>query len=165
METTIQLPGVLSSEEAARRCAVERIRGGVIVFTNGVFDLLHRGHLEYLSAARSLGTLLIVGLNTDESVHRIKGPQRPLFSQEDRALALLSLRVVDHVVMFDEDTPARLIESLSPHILVKGGDYEARNVVGYDHVTRQGGRVEILPLREGYSTTGIFQRISARDGG
>ncbi|MDD5088548.1 MAG: adenylyltransferase/cytidyltransferase family protein [bacterium] len=165
METTAQLPGLLSRDEAAQRCAIERIRGGVIVFTNGVFDILHRGHLEYLSAARKLGSLLIVGLNTDETVRRIKGPQRPFFTQQDRALALLSLRFVDGVVLFDEDTPARLIEWLTPHVLVKGGDYQARDVVGYDFVMNHGGRVEILPLREGYSTTGILRSISARNGG
>jgi rfaE bifunctional protein nucleotidyltransferase chain/domain len=155
-------PALLSREDAARRCRVERIGGGKIVFTNGVFDLLHRGHLEYLHEARSLGTLLIVGLNTDESVRRLKGANRPLVSGDDRAYALASLRFVDHVVLFDEDTPERLIEQLNPHILVKGGDYRPEEIVGYDHVTKNGGKVLALPLRDGYSTTGFIQTIVDR---
>ncbi|MBU0507889.1 D-glycero-beta-D-manno-heptose 1-phosphate adenylyltransferase [bacterium] len=165
MEGTAHFSRLLSREDAARRCVIERLRGGVIVFTNGVFDILHRGHLEYLREARQLGTMLIVGLNSDDSVRRIKGSKRPLVSEEDRAMALSALRFVDGVVLFDEDTPEVLIRTLNPHVLVKGGDYRAEDVVGYDHVTRNGGRVQILRLREGYSTSGFVRRITERFGG
>lgn len=157
-----QYPALLSREDAARRCRVERLRGGTIVFTNGVFDLLHRGHLEYLEEARALGTLLIVGLNSDASVRRLKGPQRPLLPEADRALALTALRAVDHVVLFDEDTPEALIQAVNPHILVKGGDYRPADVVGYEHVVGQGGRVVVLPFRDGYSTSSLVQKIVER---
>jgi len=153
---------LLSREDAVRRCLIERLRGSTVVFTNGVFDLLHRGHLEYLGAARDLGTLLVVGLNSDASVQRLKGSKRPLIGQEDRAYALLALHCVDVVVLFEEDTPKSLICELNPHILVKGGDYLPENVVGYDHVTGIGGRVEVIPFKEGYSTTGLIQTIAER---
>ncbi len=162
METTQHLAGYLTREDAVRKCFIERKQGGTIVFTNGVFDILHRGHLEYLKQARELGTILVVGLNTDESTRRIKGDKRPLVSEADRAFALLTLEFVDAVVPFDEDTPAELIKALNPHVLVKGGDYKAENVVGYDHVTQHGGRVEIIPLRDGYSTTAFIQTIVER---
>jgi rfaE bifunctional protein nucleotidyltransferase chain/domain len=155
-------PALLSLEEATRRCRLERISSGTIVFTNGVFDLLHRGHLEYLHEARSMGTMLIVGLNSDESVRRIKGDKRPFANVDDRAYALASLRCVDHVVVFDEDNPANLITQLNPHVLVKGGDYRAEDVVGYDHVTRNGGRVVALRLREGFSTSSLIDKIASR---
>ena len=154
--------GLLSRDDAARRCHVERIRGGKIVFTNGVFDILHRGHLDYLRRARDLGSMLVVGLNSDDSVRRIKGLKRPLFSAEDRAVALTALRFVDIVVIFDEDTPQTLIETLNPHVLVKGGDYLAENVVGYDHVTKNGGQVIVIPFKEGYSTSGLIRTIVER---
>jgi rfaE bifunctional protein nucleotidyltransferase chain/domain len=153
---------LLSREDAARRCLVERLGGGTVVFTNGVFDLLHRGHLEYLHEARELGTLLVVGLNSDDSVRRIKGPERPLTSAEDRAFALASLRYVDHVVIFDEDTPEELIRLLNPHVLVKGGDYAPTEIVGFDSVTRNGGKVIAVPLRDGYSTTKFIDTIIDR---
>jgi len=152
----------LSVEDAARRCRIERIQGGTIVFTNGVFDILHRGHLQYLREARDLGTMLVVGLNSDESARRLKGAHRPFVSATDRAFALLSLRFVDHVVIFDEDTPAELIRELNPHILVKGGDYRPEHVAGGDFVAAQGGKVVILPLREGYSTSGLIESIARR---
>jgi D-beta-D-heptose 7-phosphate kinase/D-beta-D-heptose 1-phosphate adenosyltransferase len=164
MSQTPALRGLLSREDAARRCRIERIQGGAIVFTNGVFDVLHRGHLDYLREARALGSLLIVGLNSDESVRRIKGPKRPLYSQEDRAAALVSLRFVDFVAIFDEDTPLSLIEELNPHLLVKGGDYLPENVVGYDHVTRNGGRVVVIPFKEGYSTSRLIETVVERYG-
>ena len=154
--------GLLTLDDAVRRCHVERIRGGKIVFTNGVFDILHRGHLDYLRQARDLGSMLVVGLNSDESVRRIKGAKRPLFPAEDRAEALTALRFVDIVVIFDEDTPQNLIETLNPHILVKGGDYLAENVVGYDHVTKNGGQVIVVPFKDGYSTSGLIRTIVER---
>ncbi len=156
------LSRLLTAEDAARRSFVENIRGSTVVFTNGVFDLLHRGHLEYLEAARQLGNKLFVGLNSDESVRRLKGPLRPLLNQEDRAWALLALRSVDYVVVFEEDTPARLIETIKPHILVKGGDYQTDDIVGADFVRRQGGKVVTIPFREGYSTSGLIDVIVER---
>ncbi|MBI5059106.1 D-glycero-beta-D-manno-heptose 1-phosphate adenylyltransferase [candidate division KSB1 bacterium] len=154
--------GILSREEAAKRCTVERLRGGTIVFTNGVFDLLHAGHVQYLEAARALGTTLLVGLNSDESARRIKGPRRPLVGELDRAVTLCALRAVDHVILFDEDTPEALIRLLSPHVLVKGGDYRIEDIVGYDQVTAAGGRVVTIPLREGCSTSSIIELIRKR---
>ena len=136
--------------------------GGTMVFTNGVFDVLHRGHLEYLCAARDLGTVLIVGVNSDASTTRLKGPKRPLVSQDDRALALTSLRCVDHVVFFDEETPRELIEAITPDVLVKGGDYQTDEVAGANHVKEHGGKVVIIPFREGYSTSGLIEEIVER---
>jgi rfaE bifunctional protein nucleotidyltransferase chain/domain len=153
------IPGLISREDAARVCLLERLRGGTTVFTNGVFDVLHRGHLEYLREARALGNLLIVGLNTDASVRRLKGPKRPLNHQNDRAAALAALKAVTYVVLFDEDTPADLIELLKPSILVKGGDYKPENIVGYDTVIREGGKVLSIPFLPGYSTTGFIEKI------
>jgi len=153
---------ILSREEAVKRCAIERLRGGTVVFTNGVFDLLHAGHAEYLAQARALGSTLIVGLNSDESVRRIKGPNRPLVGELERALLLTSLKAVDHVVFFDEDTPEELIKALSPQVLVKGGDYRVNEIVGYDHVTKTGGRVVTIPLREGCSTSSMIEMIRKR---
>jgi D-beta-D-heptose 7-phosphate kinase/D-beta-D-heptose 1-phosphate adenosyltransferase len=155
-------PALLTRADAVKRCRVERLASGIVVFTNGVFDILHRGHLDYLQQARALGHLLIVGLNSDESVRRIKGPKRPLVSQDDRAFALCALRFVDHVVLFDEDTPQSLIEDLSPSILVKGGDYQPQDIVGSDHVIKQGGKVVTIPLIEGRSTSSIIDTIVER---
>jgi D-beta-D-heptose 7-phosphate kinase/D-beta-D-heptose 1-phosphate adenosyltransferase len=153
---------LLIAEEAAKRCAVERHRGGTVVFTNGVFDLMHAGHVQYLEQAKAMGSVLIVGLNSDESVRRIKGPNRPLSPEADRALTLTGLRSVDHVVLFDEDTPERLIEQLSPQVLVKGGDYRVEEIVGYDFVVRNGGRVLTIPLRDGCSTSELIELIKNR---
>jgi rfaE bifunctional protein nucleotidyltransferase chain/domain len=155
-------PALLTREQAAQRCKVERMIGGTVVFTNGVFDLLHRGHLEYLCQARELGTVLIVGLNSDASARRLKGPKRPLLSDADRALALTMLRCVDHVVIFDEDTPKELIEAISPDVLVKGGDYKSSEVAGAEHVEKRGGKVVIIPFRDGYSTSKLIETIIER---
>ena len=160
--TESYLTRLLSAENAARRSFIETVRGGKVVFTNGVFDLLHRGHLEYLQEARNLGNMLIVGLNSDDSVRRLKGPLRPLIPQEDRACALLALRAVDYVVTFDEDTPESLIHLIKPHILVKGGDYDPDTIVGADFVQRQGGNVVTIPFRAGYSTSGLIDEIVER---
>jgi rfaE bifunctional protein nucleotidyltransferase chain/domain len=154
--------GLLSHDEAVKRCFIERLRQGTIVFTNGVFDLLHAGHVDYLEKARELGTVLVVGLNSDESVRRLKGPQRPLVSQVDRAEVLLGLRSVDHVVFFDEDTPQRLIEDLSPHILVKGSDYKVTEIAGADHVLMLGGQVVTMELKPGRSTSSLIETIRER---
>jgi D-beta-D-heptose 7-phosphate kinase/D-beta-D-heptose 1-phosphate adenosyltransferase len=142
-----------------------RAAGRVVVFTNGVFDLLHRGHVEYLQGARALGDLLIVGLNSDASVRRIKGPQRPLCPQEDRAAVLSALWCVDHVALFDEDTPQRLIEHLLPDVLVKGADYRVDQIVGADVVSQNGGKVIPIDLVPGKSTSALIARIVELYGG
>ena len=131
-----------------------------VVFTNGCFDILHRGHIEYLARARSLGDLLVVGVNTDASVRRLeKGSDRPFNAERDRALVVASLEVVDAVTIFDEDTPLELIEALLPDVLVKGGDYSIDQVVGRGVVERAGGEVRILPFVSGFSTTDLINRI------
>ncbi|MBU3741883.1 MAG: D-glycero-beta-D-manno-heptose 1-phosphate adenylyltransferase [Candidatus Kapabacteria bacterium] len=139
-----------------------RTLGKTIVFTNGVFDILHAGHVTYLQAARALGDVLVVGLNSDASVRRLKGPSRPVNTQDDRATVLAALRCVDHVVMFDDDTPLRVITELIPDVLVKGGDYTRETVVGADVVEQHGGRVELIPLLEGRSTTSIIARSQGK---
>jgi D-beta-D-heptose 7-phosphate kinase/D-beta-D-heptose 1-phosphate adenosyltransferase len=131
------------------------------VFTNGCFDVLHPGHVDLLERARSLGDRLVVGLNSDASARALKGPGRPLVPQEERALMLRSLRSVDEVIIFDEPTPERLIEELSPDVLVKGGDWPVDRIVGAAAVLRRGGRVISLPFRLPYSTTGLIERIAA----
>ena len=129
----------------------------VIVFTNGCFDILHKGHITYLSEARELGDYLIVGLNSDRSVTQIKGPERPINNQCFRSEKLLELNSVDDVIIFDEDTPQNLINELQPNILVKGGDYKKNEIVGAREVEKKGGEVVILPLVPGYSTTEIIK--------
>jgi D-beta-D-heptose 7-phosphate kinase / D-beta-D-heptose 1-phosphate adenosyltransferase len=138
----------------AHRCLGEQI-----VFTNGCFDLLHRGHVEYLEAAAKVGDVLVVGLNSDASVKRLKGAGRPIHGAEDRAFVLGGLRSVDYVVIFEEDTPLALIEAVEPEVLVKGGDYQPDAIVGADRVTARGGRVLTIPLVAGRSTSGAIQRI------
>jgi D-beta-D-heptose 7-phosphate kinase / D-beta-D-heptose 1-phosphate adenosyltransferase len=140
-----------------------RPRTGRLVFTNGCFDILHRGHVEYLFAARALGDALVVGVNTDASVRRLKGEGRPVVSLEDRLFVLAGLACVDAVTPFGEDTPRDLIAALLPDILVKGGDYEADAVVGAQEVRAAGGEVHILPFVGGRSTTGIIQRLRDSD--
>jgi D-beta-D-heptose 7-phosphate kinase/D-beta-D-heptose 1-phosphate adenosyltransferase len=142
--------------------ASERSKGKQIVFTNGCFDLLHAGHVKYLQAARRLGDLLILGLNSDASVRRLKGPKRPLIAEEERGHILAALDCIDYVCLFDEDTPLELITALKPHILVKGGDYTADGVVGKEVVEANGGRVELIPFVDGKSTTHIIEKILER---
>lgn len=135
-------------------------REGRLVFTNGVFDVLHRGHVEYLYAARALGDALVVGVNTDASVRRLgKGPDRPLNREWDRAFVLAGLGCVDAVTLFDEDTPAALIGALIPDVLVKGGDYQPEHVVGRDIVEAHGGRLVLIPFVQGHSTTALLERM------
>lgn len=134
-------------------------QGKIIVFTNGCFDILHRGHIEYLAKAKEFGDVLIVGLNSDHSVERLKGKGRPINSQEDRATILDSLKPVDYVVIFEEDTPLRLIQVIQPDVLVKGGDYKFEEIVGAEFVISRGGRVVIVPYLEGKSTTKIIEQI------
>ena len=135
-------------------------QGGTVVFTNGVFDLLHPGHIEVLEAARRLGDVLVVGVNSDESARRLgKGPGRPVQPADARARVLAGLAAVDRVVLFDEDTPLALIESLAPDVLVKGGDYTRETIVGADFVESRGGAVYAIPLLPGQSTTAIVERL------
>jgi rfaE bifunctional protein nucleotidyltransferase chain/domain len=131
-----------------------------IVFTNGCFDLLHRGHIYYLAKARELGDLLVLGLNSDDSVTRLKGPGRPVNDQQARAEVLAGLAFVDYLLIFPEDTPLNLIKAVRPDILIKGGDYKAEEIVGYREVLSWGGRIETIPLLEGYSTTSIIEKGS-----
>lgn len=142
--------------------AEERKRGKRVVFTNGCFDLLHVGHVKYLQKARSFGDLLVLGLNSDASVRRLKGEKRPLIGEEERAHLLAALDCVDYVVIFDEDTPLQLIEAVRPQVLVKGGDYTPEGVVGRDLVESYGGRVELVEFVDGKSTSNIIEKILER---
>jgi D-beta-D-heptose 7-phosphate kinase/D-beta-D-heptose 1-phosphate adenosyltransferase len=145
------------------RALVARLRdaGKTIVFTNGVFDLLHPGHLRYLQQARSLGDALILGLNSDRSVRANKGPSRPVNPQDERAEMLEALACVDAVVIFDEETPYNLILAIQPDVLVKGADWAENAIVGRDLVEQRGGKVVRVPVEQGYSTTAILARIKA----
>lgn len=150
---------VLTLEEAVRTVARWRLQGCTVVFTNGCFDILHAGHLDLLERASSMGDRLVLGLNADASVRRLKGEERPVNDERFRAGMLAALSIVDAVVIFGEDTPQAVIEVLKPDVLVKGGDYRAEDVVGAGVVAAHGGRVEIVPLTEGHSTTGLIGRI------
>lgn len=154
---------ILSRAEAAALAAERQRQGHTVVFTNGVFDLLHPGHVRYLADARALGDLLIVGVNTDASVRRLeKGPERPLNTEADRAEVLAALASVDAVVLFDEDTPHAIVSAIQPDVLVKGADWAADAVVGRDVVEARGGRVVRIPLAPGYSTSAIVERLRGR---
>jgi D-beta-D-heptose 7-phosphate kinase/D-beta-D-heptose 1-phosphate adenosyltransferase len=152
---------VVGRDEARRLVEAARARGERIVFTNGCFDLLHRGHVELLRAARAHGDLLAVGLNTDASVRRLKGGDRPWMAEEDRGAVVAALAAVDLVVFFDEDTPLELVRELVPDVLVKGADYRPEEVVGADLVVARGGRVELVPLVPGRSSTALRRRLAA----
>jgi rfaE bifunctional protein nucleotidyltransferase chain/domain len=141
----------------------ERLRPSRVVFTNGVFDILHPGHVDVLAAARAEGDALVVGINSDESTRRLKGAERPVRTEAARAHVLAALEAVDAVTVFDEDTPLELIRYLQPDVLVKGGDYSADAVVGGDEVRGWGGRVVIVPLTPGHSTTALIGRLRERD--
>jgi D-beta-D-heptose 7-phosphate kinase/D-beta-D-heptose 1-phosphate adenosyltransferase len=151
---------VVDRGTAAAAAARARDEGGTVVFTNGCFDILHRGHVDLLRSARSEGDLLVVGLNTDASVRRLKGEGRPLVPEEDRAAVVAALESVDLVVLFDEDTPLALIRELRPEVLVKGADYRMEDVVGGEDVTGWGGRIRLVPLTEGRSTSGLLKRLA-----
>jgi len=145
---------------AAAVAAGRRAAGETVVFTNGCFDLLHVGHIKYLEASRALGDCLIVGLNTDASVRRLKGASRPILEESERAEILSALSCVDYVVLFDEDTPVELVEAIRPDVLTKGADYATDEIVGAHVVRSYGGRVERIDLVAGKSTTGIIGRIT-----
>jgi rfaE bifunctional protein nucleotidyltransferase chain/domain len=150
------------SASAFRQAFPERPKA--LCFTNGCFDLLHPGHVKYLEDVRALGDFLVVGLNSDASVARLKGPSRPLQDEQARAMILLGLRSVDAVVRFEEDTPFNLIQDLQPDILAKGGDYTPDNVVGRDIVEARGGRLVLVPFLPGHSTSTIVERIQTGRG-
>ena len=136
---------------------------GSVVFTNGVFDLLHPGHIDVLTTARTEGDALVVGVNGDDSVRRLKGPTRPVRTESDRALVVAALECVDRVVVFGEDTPLELIMALRPDVVVKGGDYNEDTIVGAKEVKSWKGRVVVVPLTPGHSTTSIIEKLSAQD--
>lgn len=150
---------IYAEEEAAALGTILHGQGRRIVFTNGCFDLLHSGHIQYLQASRAEGDLLVVGLNSDESVTRLKGPQRPLIGEEDRAHLLAALAAVDYVVVFSKDTALELIKAIRPHVLTKGADYTVETVVGHDIVPQWGGQVRLIDLKENRSTSGIIEKI------
>ena len=152
---------MLTWDEAAAFVETQRRRGRRIVFTNGVFDLLHPGHVRYLQAARAEGDVLIVAVNSDRSVRANKGPSRPILPERERAEVLMALACVDAVVVFDEETPARIIEHLQPDVLVKGADWAADAIVGRDTVEARGGRVVRVPVEQGWSTSAIIERARA----
>jgi rfaE bifunctional protein nucleotidyltransferase chain/domain len=148
---------LITAEEAGKMLTENYREKNRIVFTNGCFDIIHRGHVYYLSKARELGDLLIIGLNSDESVSRLKGKGRPINPQMARAEVLGALGMVDYIILFEEDTPLNLINSIKPDLLVKGGDYNVKEIVGYSEVTSSGGKVVTIPILEGYSTTSIIK--------
>ena len=150
-----------TTDEAAKLAADVRARGGKAVFTNGVFDLLHPGHIRYLQDARRLGDALIVGLNSDASVRANKGPERPITPQAERAEILAALECVDAVAIFDEETPAEIITRIQPDVLVKGADWGPDNIVGRDTVEARGGKVVRMELSKGYSTTQLIGKIKS----
>lgn len=149
---------ILSAADLLTRC--RRPRKKSLVFTNGVFDILHRGHVEYLCAARTLGDELVVALNSDSSARRLgKGPERPVNNEQDRAIVIAALGCVDYVTFFDEDTPQSIIAELLPDVLVKGGDYTPDTIVGRTEVEAAGGRVVVMPFVHGHSTTHTLNRM------
>lgn len=149
----------LSFNQAKAQCETLRKAGNKIVFTNGCFDLLHPGHVDYLNKAKKMGDVLIVGINDDDSVQRLKGPQRPINNLFFRSSMLAALDSVDYVIPFKEDTPAKLIEIIVPNCLVKGGDYKIENIVGADFVKQKGGRVLSIEFLEGYSSSALISKI------
>ncbi|GAB4284759.1 MAG: hypothetical protein Kow0068_09920 [Marinilabiliales bacterium] len=161
MKTYLKLTSkiLVSDTDISRVLAYYRFRDFKIVFTNGCFDILHRGHVDYLAKAADLGDILIIGLNTDDSVKRLKGENRPIFDQDSRAIMLAALSFVNNIIFFEEDTPIELIEIVKPDILVKGADYNEQNIVGADFVKQYGGSVKTIELTPGFSTTNIISKL------
>lgn len=149
----------MKREEVAAQVKRWRLKSKTIAFTNGVFDILHEGHIAVLAKAASFADVLVVGVNSDSSVKKLKGDSRPVNKESSRALLLASLIMVDAVVIFDEETPLELIKIIKPDVLVKGGDYTVETIVGAKEVMAYNGRVEVIPLEEGFSTTGIIEKI------
>ena len=156
---------IVELEELLNILERERKKGKKVVFTNGCFDIIHAGHAHYLSEAKKLGDILVVGLNSDSSIKRIKGERRPIIPQEMRAFLLSSLKPVDYVVIFDEDTPENLIKAIKPDVLVKGGDWDINKIVGKDFVEIYGGKVLTIPFKFDISTTKIIEKIIEVYGG
>jgi D-beta-D-heptose 7-phosphate kinase/D-beta-D-heptose 1-phosphate adenosyltransferase len=152
-------PGPTSIEQLSAILQSERSNGKRIVFTNGVFDLLHPGHIRYLRAAKSQGDVLVVGLNSDASARRLKGPKRPVLPENERVKIIASLEMVDYVTVFSDDTPLAIIEAVQPDVLIKGGDYRLSEIVGRDEVEKRGGIVVTVPFEEGNSSSNIVDRI------
>ena len=150
---------IISIDEIGNRVRSWREKSRKLVFTNGCFDILHSGHVRYLQTAAGFGDILVLGLNSDTSVRKLKGSRRPIMTQTDRAYILSAIEAIDCIVIFYEETPARLIQKISPDVLVKGGDYLPGDVVGYDTVKENGGCVKIVPYVEGKSTSGIVNSI------
>ncbi|MFA6058964.1 MAG: D-glycero-beta-D-manno-heptose 1-phosphate adenylyltransferase [Taibaiella sp.] len=150
---------IMDREALARLCAGWKVKGQTVVFTNGCFDILHPGHIQLLLQAAELGDKLVLGLNTDASVKRLKGESRPINDEQSRALIMAAQLYVDAVTLFDENTPLELIQAIRPDVIVKGGDYTPETVVGNDFVTSYGGQVVIVPTVEGFSTTSIINRM------
>ena len=151
---------LITTDEAKRKIAQWKVLGKTVAFTNGCFDIIHRGHIFSLSQAAQEADYLIVGLNSDASTQRLKGPTRPINDEQSRALVIAALEIVDQVVLFEEDTPLELIKSLLPDVLVKGGDYTIEQIAGAKEVMANGGKVVINPIVEGFSTTGLVDKIS-----
>lgn len=151
---------IVTTDQLKKLLSLWRFHDHKIVFTNGCFDILHAGHVDYLAQARDQGNILVLGLNTDASVKRQnKSPERPVNNEEARALVLAGLESVDAIVFFDEDTPLELVKMVQPDVLVKGNDYKAEDIVGYDLVVAKGGKVVTIPLLEGFSTTGLINKL------
>jgi len=153
---------VLSQVGALEKVRAWQASGKKVVFSNGCFDILHAGHIEYLTEAKKLGDILLIGLNSDASVRRLKGPNRPICSETDRAFVLSALRMIEAVTLFDEDTPEKLIGILLPDILIKGADWNVEHIAGARTVLAHGGQVLTLPLLDGRSTSGIIEKIIQR---
>ncbi len=154
---------IFTVEEIKQEVIRMRLKSKTIAFTNGVFDILHEGHIAVLSEAASFADVLIVGVNSDVSVKKLKGENRPVNKEYSRALIIASLIMVDAVVIFNEETPLELIKVIKPDVLIKGGDYTMETMVGSKEVIDSGGRIEIIPLKEGFSTTGIIRKISSNE--
>ncbi len=153
---------ILTLSQLQEKITTDKNAGKKVVFTNGCFDILHKGHVDYLAKAADKGDVLIVGVNTDDSVKRLgKSPSRPIQDQEARAYLIAALESVSYVILFNEDTPKELIDAVIPDVLVKGSDYQPEAIVGYDTVTKNGGKVETIDFIEGYSTTAIEKKIKA----
>lgn len=154
------MSGKLKSREEIERISLQaRQAGKTVVFTNGCFDLLHRGHVHILRQAKDAGDILIVAINSDRSVQAIKGPKRPILPETDRIELIAAMEMVDYVVLFDEPDPYSLIEAIKPGVLAKGGDWSADKIIGADIVEQSGGKVAVIPYLEGFSTTEIIERI------
>lgn len=154
---------IVNKQELLSHLEQINMKGKKIVFTNGCFDIIHRGHIDYLSKARDLGDLLIVGVNSDSSVRRFKGNSRPIQDEKSRCLILSAMQFVDFVVLFDEGTPYELIKFIQPDVLVKGADYKIEDIVGYDIVKNKGGEVKTIKFIDGYSTSNIVNRIKQQN--